>query len=277
MYFGAHVSAAGGLFNAPLYAAALGCEVFQMFSRSPQGGSALPIAPETVRLFRQNVKLCGQREWYIHTPYFINFASANNRIYYGSINAVRQELERGSLVGARYVMAHLGSYKDLGQKEGRAKVIAGISEGLKDYKGATELLIEISAGAGAVIGDKFEELAGILDAPPLKKYPIGVCFDTAHAFASGYDLRAPEAVAETMKKFDRSVGLRRLKIFHCNDSKADLNERKDRHEHIGKGAIGEAGFRALLAHPAVQNLNFILETEHDLVREDLALLKKIRG
>lgn len=277
MYFGAHVSAAGGLFNAPLYAAALGCEVFQMFSRPPQGGSAPSVAPETVRLFRQNVKLCGQREWYIHAPYFLNFASANNRIYFGSINAVRQELERGSLIGARYVMAHLGSYKDLGQKEGRAQVIAGLNETLKDYKGATELLIEISAGAGAVIGDKFEELAGILDAPPLKKYPIGICFDTAHAFASGYDLRSPGAVAETLEKFDRTIGLRRLKMFHCNDSKAGINERKDRHEHIGKGLIGEAGFRALLAHPAAQNLNFILETEHNLVREDLALLKKIRG
>ncbi|MBI5728827.1 MAG: deoxyribonuclease IV [Candidatus Magasanikbacteria bacterium] len=276
MFFGAHVSFAGGIFNAPLNAAHLGCEVFQMFSRSPQGGSVPPITPEIIKLFRQNIELCSQREWYIHTPYFINFASANNRIYYGSISVIRQELERGSLIGARYVMAHLGSYKDLGQKEGDKKVVAGLAEALKGYKGTTELLIEISAGAGAVIGDMFEEVAEILDAPKLKKYPMGVCFDTAHAFASGYDLRTPEAVAATFKKFDQTIGLKRLKMFHCNDSKADLNEHKDRHEHIGRGHIGEDGFRALLAHKAVQNLSFICETEHDFVREDLALLKKIR-
>lgn len=277
MLFGAHVSIAGGLFNAPLNAAALGCEVFQLFTRSPQGGSVPPITEEIIKLFQQNMRLCGQRECYIHTPYFINFASANNRIYYGSINVIRQELERGTLLGARYVMTHLGSYKDLGQKAGSAKVVAGLAEALKGYVGTAELLVEISAGAGAVIGDSFEGVEKILDAPKLKKLPIGVCFDTAHAFASDYDLRTPKAVAATFKKFDQTVGLGRLKLFHANDSKPALNEHKDRHEHIGKGHIGEVGFRALLAHPAVRNLNFICETEHDKVKEDLALLKKIRG
>lgn len=280
MYFGAHVSIAGGIVNAPLNAAALGCEVFQMFSRSPQGGTVPPITPEIAELFQKNMRLCGQRECYIHAPYFINFASANNRIYHGSINVVRQELERGSLIGARYVMAHLGSYKDLGAKIGLPKVVAGLDEVLKGYHGTTELLIEISAGAGAVIGDSFEEIAKILNHPKLSaqggKYSIGVCFDTAHAFASGYDLRTSEAVAKTFKQFDQAIGLKRLKLFHCNDSKADFNEHKDRHEHIGKGHIGEAGFRALLAHPAVKNLNFIVETEHDSVKEDLKFLKNIR-
>lgn len=277
MYFGAHVSMAGGIFNAPLNAAALGCEVFQMFTRSPQGGSVPALTPDIVALFRHNMELTGQRECYVHTPYFINFASANNHIYYGSISVVRQELERGSLLGARYVMTHLGSYKDLGAKEGFPKVVAGLAEALKGYSGTTELLIEISAGAGAVIGDTFEEVAKIIDAPKLKKFVIGVCFDTAHAFASGYDLRTPEAVAATFKKFDQIIGLKRLKMFHCNDSDVNFNEHKDRHAHIGKGHIGEAGFRALLAHKAVKNLNFIVETEHNFVREDLTLLKKIRG
>ena len=281
MYFGAHVSIAGGVFNAPLNAAALGCEVFQMFTRSPQGGSVPELTPNIAALFRRNMELTGQRECYIHTPYFINFASANNHIYCGSISVVRQELERSSLLGARYVMAHLGSYKDLGQKEGFVKVVAGLAETLKGYRGEAELLIEISAGAGAVIGDTFEEIAEIIHHPKLsapggKKHPVGVCFDTAHAFTSGYDLRTPEAVAATFKKFDQTIGLKRLKMFHCNDSEARFNEHKDRHAHIGHGYIGEVGFRALLTHPAIQNLNFICETEHDKIKDDLTLLKKIR-
>src|SRR3989339_1697336 len=121
MYFGAHVSIAGGIINAPKNAAAIGCEVFQMFTRSPQGGSVPPITAEMATEFKKLCQKYHQKEWVVHTPYFINFASANNRIKYGSINAVRQELERAALLGAKYLMTHLGSYKDLGPDRGRTQ------------------------------------------------------------------------------------------------------------------------------------------------------------
>ena len=276
MLFGCHVSIAGGVFNAPLNAAHLGCEVFQMFTRSPQGGATPQLTPEIVAMFKQNMKLAAQRECYIHTPYFINFASANNRIRYGSISVVREELERGSLLGATYVMTHLGSYKDLGKEAGFPVVVDGLATMLKDYKGTTEFLIEISAGAGEVIGHTFEYIAEIIHHPKLKKFAIGVCFDTQHAFASGYDIRTPEAVAETFNRFDATIGIERLKMFHCNDSKAEFNSHKDRHEHLGSGFIGRDGFAALLREPRLQNKNFILETEHDKVRDDLAVLFSLR-
>lgn len=276
MLFGCHVSIAGGIFNAPLNAAALGCEVFQMFSRSPHGGPIKPITPEIAALFKKNMELCAQRECYIHAPYFINYASANNRVRFGSIKVIREELERGSLLGAKYVMVHLGSYKDLGEKDGFKQLVAGLETTLKGYKGNTEFLIEITAGAGQIIGDTFEEIAEIIFHPKLKKYDIGVCYDTQHAFASGYDCRTPEAVQKTLAHFDKTIGLAKLKMSQCNDSKTEFGSHRDRHEHIGKGHIGTAGFKALLENPDFQKINFVLETEHDLVTEDLKILKNLR-
>lgn len=276
MLFGAHVSIAKGLFNAPLNAATIGCEVFQIFSRSPHGGWVAPLDEDIAKLFRKNAELCAQREWYIHTPYFINFPSGNNRVHHGSIAVVREELDRGTMLGAKYVMTHQGSYKDLGEEEGFEKMIGGLAKVFDGYTGTTELLLEMSAGAGKIVGDTFEEMAAILNHPKLKKFPIGICYDTQHTFASGYDIRTPGAVEATLKKFDNLIGLDRLKMFHCNDSKPEFGSHKDRHEHIGEGTIGRAGFEALLAHPALQNKNFILETEHDKVVQDLNVLREIR-
>lgn len=277
MYFGCHVSIAGGLINAPKNAHELGCEVFQMFTRSPQGGYVAPLDKKIAAEFKVLCKEYDLKEWVVHTPYFINFASANPRIKHASVTVVREELERSSQLGAAYVMAHLGSYKDLGEEAGLAQLTTGLSEMLKGYKGSTQFLIEIAAGAGAIIGDTFEEIAAILNDKKLKKYDIGVCYDTQHGFASGYDIRTPAAVEKTLQDFDKIIGLEKLKIFHCNDSKIELGGRKDRHEHIGDGLIGKAGFKALLKNKELKNKNFYLETEYDKVREDLDILKKIRG
>lgn len=277
MYFGAHVSMAGGLINAPKNANALGCEVFQIFTRSPQGGYVAPLDEKIASEFKSLCKEYNLKEWVVHTPYFINFASANPRIKHGSITVVREELERASLLDAAYVMAHLGSYKDLGEEAGLIQLVDGLDKMLDGYKGSTQFLIEISAGAGAIIGDSFEEIAQILNDKKLKKYNIGVCYDTQHGFASGYDIRTAEAVEETFKKFDEIIGIDKLKMTHCNDSKIELGGRKDRHEHIGDGLIGKAGFEALLKNKRLKNINFYLETEDDKVLEDLTILKNIRN
>lgn len=276
MYFGAHVSVAGGLQNAPINAAALGCEVFQFFSRSPQGGPAPKLTDDILEAFQTGCQQQDLKEWVIHAPYYINFANAEERIRKNSIRIIREELERGSLLGAKYVMFHPGSAKEVGEAKGQQYVIDGIKEIYEKYSGSTELLIEISAGAGAVIGDTFDEVAALLDGVGEKK--LGVCFDTAHAFASGYDLRTKEAVETTFKEFDQQIGLSRLKMSHCNDSKVDLGSRKDRHEHLGKGFIGLEGFEAIVNHPKLAHINLYLETEPDALRaEDLTHLKKMRG
>lgn len=274
MLFGAHVSTAGGISHAPLNAAKLGCEVFQCFSRSPQGGPA-PIWSETeLEAFFTNCKANHLKQWVIHAPYYINFASELGRTRGNSIRIIRDELERGTMLQASYVMFHPGSSKTVGREQGLTHVVDGIKKILDDYEGTTKLLVEISAGAGQVIGDTFEEIAEILDR--VDHPELGVCFDTAHAFASGYDLRDAAHVKKTFENFDKTIGIKRLKMSHCNDSKVNLGERKDRHEHLGKGYIGLTGFEALIHSPFLQHINWYLETEPDGVLEDLELLKRIR-
>ena len=275
---GCHVSIGGGLWNAPQNAADLGWETFQIFSRSPHGGPVAAITDETVEKFKAVMALHKFETFVIHAPYIINFGSVNPRTYHGSISIIRTELERGSLLGAKYLMFHPGSLKD-NEEDGLKQVQEGLVEVLDGYTGTTQLLVEISAGAGAVIGDTFEEVAFITK--PIKKHKAfgGVCFDTQHAFGSGYDLRTPKAVAETMAKFDKVIGLDRLRMMHANDSKVELGSHRDRHQHIGEGEIGEKGFAAILAFLKKKGLDIplILETEHDKVVADIKKVKTLRN
>lgn len=283
MNIGCHVSIAGGVYNAPKNAADLGCETFQIFTRSPQGGPAPEITPEVVEKFQAEMEKYGFHSFVVHCPYYINFGSGKNTTYHGSISVVRQELERTSLLGGSFVMFHTGSGKDLGKKEAIAQAQKGLVKVLDGYKGKTKLLIEIAAGAGEILGDTFEEVAEIMD--PIKKHPGfgGVCFDTQHGFASGYDLRSDKAVKDTFTKFDKVIGLKWLAMSHINDSKIELGGRKDRHEHIGEGEIGKKGFGSLLQYlhstfniPNSSPFPLILETEHDKVEADIKILKSLR-
>jgi deoxyribonuclease IV len=282
MLFGSHISVAGGVEKAPERAYEVGCEVFQFFSRSLQGGPAPRLFTGKIKAFKENCKKFKQIESYIHAPYYINLASSKPSVRYGSSSVIRQELERGSILGVKYVMTHLGSAHEVGEKQSIVHVVDGLQRVLNDYTGKTQFLIEISAGAGMVIGDKFEEIAEIIkrvEKNKKLKNKIGVCFDTCHAFASGYDLRTKTAVKKTLKEFDDIIGLEKLKLFHCNDSKFGLGEHKDRHEHLGKGKIGLAGFEALVKESRLKNVNFILETPKDTSQDDprnLKILKKFR-
>lgn len=281
---GLHVSAAGGVENAPKNANELGAEVFQFFSRSPRGGGAPKISNEQADEFR---RLCNEYDFesYIHTPYYVNFASKTRKIYHGSVNVVREELERGSKLGVKYVVTHLGSAKDWvvdkksteTPKEALKQVVKGLKEiYAENPKLSSRLLLEIAAGSGSIIGDSFEELAYLLDG--LGRSDVHVCLDTCHMFAAGYDLRTPGAVEDTMKQFRKHIGISHLKLVHMNDSKTDLAGRTDRHEHIGKGKIGAAGFKTILSHQNFHNVNFILETKHDtLIAKDLEFLRKHRS
>lgn len=274
MKFGAHVSASGGLWNGPENAAKIGCEVFQFFSRPPQGGEGMKLTPEVVKKFRDACEKHEQELWVIHAPYIINFASTTERIRNGSIRIIREELERGSALGARAVMFHPGSARDVPLSMGIRMVADGINELMKDYKGSAQLLIEISAGSGNVIGDTFDEVRDILK--QVKREDVGVCFDTAHAFASGYDLRDKKSVAATFDAFDKEVGLERLVMSHCNDSKVELGAKKDRHDWLGEGHIGMPGFKAMLSEKRLNHLFWIVETPLEGQAADIAKLKKLR-
>lgn len=273
MHIGAHVSIAQGIWNAPERAADLGCEVMQIFTRSPQGGKAPELTPEVVEKFKLKAKSYNLKAWYIHTPYYINFASSNNRIRYGSVSVVRDELERGSLIGAKYVMTHLGTAKDLGEKEAREKTVEMLKKCLEEYSGETKLLLENSAGAGAIIGDDLRELSEIIkgvDSPAI----AGICLDTQHSFASGYDWRDFDS---TILRINKEIGIEKIKLFHANDSQTDFASNRDRHSHIGEGQIGLESFKNIVVFAERNNIDMILETEHDKVKEDIELLKELRN
>jgi deoxyribonuclease IV len=279
MQIGTHVSIAGGLFNAPGNAAKVKAECFQIFSRSPHGGPVKPITKDVIKQFQAEMDKYGYKNFYIHAPYFINFASVKGNIYYGSISVIREELERGSLIGCKALMTHLGSFGELTDEEGIEREVKAIAKVMEGYKGSTQLLLEISAGSGRVVGDTFEEIAAILDDKRLKNFNVGVCFDSCHAFASCYDLRDKKGVDDTLKKFDKIIGLDRLVVMHANDSKSEFGGKLDRHEHIGKGKIGLEGFRAMAKHKTLGKLDWILETPKDDPTWDpmnIKMLQKIR-
>ncbi len=314
---GAHVSSAESVALAPERAKEIGCECFQMFSRPPQGGKAKSIDTKTADLFKAKCKEF-KMESYIHAPYYINLASASSKIFYGSVSVLKEELARGSFLGVKYLMTHLGSARELGNKEGLKKVIKGISEVLSGYEGSCEFLIEMSAGAGSIIGDNFEELGEIIinvenklnsikdnslkksgnitSSSPFISLPaqaggrlgggkrvdvkIGICFDTAHAFASGYDLRDAGSVKKTFSDFNKILGIDRLKLIHANDCASEFGSHHDRHAHIGEGNIGLDGFGAIVKFAQSKKINLILETPHKKdskgILEDIKILKGMR-
>ena len=191
-----------------------------------------------------------------------------------SIAIIKEELKRGSTLGVKYAMTHLGSSKDTGRKQAVKLIIESLKKVMNNDDFSTQLLLENTAGQGATVGDSFEELADILEG--VREFDIGICIDTAHLFASGYDIRSEERFKETLNMISNTIGIENIKLFHGNDSKVGLGERKDRHEHIGKGKIGIDGFKNIIKSRILDNINMIIETPPDKVGDDIKILKKLR-
>ena len=274
MKFGTHVSIAGGLDKAPERAYKLGCECFQLFTRSPRGGQPSRLDDEVIDNFLTDCDKYGLENYYVHTPYFINLASKDNKVRNNSIRLIREDLERSSLLKVKSIMTHLGSSKGMEREEAVKNVAESVVKILDGYKGSSVLMLENSAGQGDTIGDTFEEVEEILRLADIDE--VMVCIDTAHMFGAGYDLRDKKSLDQTIKKIEDSFGLERVMLIHGNDSKVDLGERKDRHEHIGKGKIGEEGFKAIVSDSRLKHLDIIVENPPNEVAEDIKLLKSYR-
>lgn len=274
MKFGAHVSIAGGIDKAPKRAHDFGCECFQIFSRSPRGGKAPELKEEVVESFLSECRKYHITDYYIHTPYYINLCSDKKILRDSSVSIIREELVRGSLLRVQYVMTHLGSSKDLNREQAVDLIIEGLHEIMDGPSLYTKLLLENTAGQGATVGDSFEELRKILDG--VIGFDIGICIDTAHLFAAGYDIRSDDSLNKTLEELSKTIRIENIVLFHGNDSKVGLGERKDRHEHIGKGKIGIEGFKNIVRNPAFKNINMIVETPLEKVAEDIKVLKKLR-
>lgn len=274
MKFGAHVSIAGGIENAPLRARELGCECFQMFTRSPRGGRPPELKKDLLEAFFRNCSDVAISDYYVHTPYFINLASGKEELRRKSVELVREELERSSALGVKYMMTHIGSAKGMERDVAISNVVESVSDILRDYRGTTQLLLENTAGQGNTVGVSFEEISLILGRAAHED--LGVCIDTAHMFASGYDIRTSEDVEELVGRIGTVFAPGTVKLVHANDSKAGFNSHKDRHEHLGQGEIGIDCFRAMIENPFFENLDMIVEMPPPEVAGDVEFLRRLR-
>lgn len=274
MKFGAHVSIAGGLEKAPKRAHLLGCECFQIFTRSPRGGKPSRLDSDIIDAFLKDCEKFNLMNYYVHTPYFINLASKSDDVRNNSINLIREDLERSSFLKVNSIMTHLGSSKDMSRKEAVQNVADSVIRIFDGYDGFSKLLLENSAGQGDTVGDSFEEVAEIIN--KVNQDELGVCIDTAHMFAAGYDIRDVDSLSKTLKKISNTFGLNRVRLVHGNDSKVGMGERKDRHEYIGEGKIGLEGFRAIINSKKINHLDMIVENPPEGVFKDIKLLKKLR-
>jgi len=209
-------------------------------------------------------------------PYLPNLSSPRKAIYNKSVKSLSAELNRCAELGIPYVVTHLGSHLGKGADIGLANIISAINTAISQNDSKTVMvLLENTAGTKNSMGSSFEDVKRILNGIE-QSNRVGLCFDTAHAFAAGYDLRTPESIDETLLKFDKILGMERLKVIHLNDSKGELGSGRDRHEHIGLGYIGEVGFRSLLKHRLVRDRPLILETPIDERRDELGNIRKVR-
>jgi len=277
---GVHTSIAGGLVRAVERAHKIGCDGFQIFSANPRGWRTKEPSAEDSERFRAARGRYGLTPLVIHDNYLINLASPEARLRELSVKAFRREIERAIALQADFLVTHPGSARD----GNRAQAIRQSAESLKQAAQGLNLdgltiLIENTAGQGSVIGSRFEEVAEIV-ASASGEVPAGACIDTAHTFEAGYPIHTREGLAETVRELERTVGLSKVCVMHANDSKTALGSHADRHEHIGRGAIGREAFARIVRNAKLRRIPFICETPIDCPGDDkrnLNMMRKLAG
>ena len=274
---GAHVSVAGGTGNAPPRAAAIGASAMQIFTKQANRWAERDCDDGECATFSAAVAASGVATTNAHDSYLINLASPDPVLRARSVDSFAAELRRCRALGLHALVSHPGNYMD-DRASGLQRNVDGITEALEREPGPTLVLLETTAGQGTVLGATFEELAALVDAIPAPlRDRVGVCLDTAHVFAAGYDL--VDDYDGVWRRFDDAVGLARLKLMHLNDSKAPFGSRKDRHELIAEGAIGAAPFRRVMTDPRLAHVPKVIETPKgdDAETTDRRMLELLRS
>ena len=283
MILGAHIGIAGGLDQAPVEAHRIGAEALQIFSKNQQQWSASPLDPAAAERFKEAVKREGIRATAVHGSYLINLGSPQPTLQTRSREAFQDELRRAETLGIELLIFHPGAHTGSGEAAGLASIASGVRQALEeDAQGSVRVLLEIAAGAGSTLGSTFEQLAHLLDSIDLPQR-TGVCIDTCHLFAAGYDLRTPGTYRETFDRLEATVGSRRVYAFHLNDSAGELGGHRDRHANIGEGNIGLPGFKLLVNDRRFARTPGFLETPlrgdkadpYAAYRDDLATLRSL--
>jgi deoxyribonuclease-4 len=272
------MSISGGLHNAFGHGERAGCETLQIFSKNQQQWKAKPLAEADIARFRSESERSGIPAELVHDSYLINLAAPGDELWEKSIAAFREELERCAALDIPFLVTHPGAHVGSGEEAGLVRVTAALNRLFAEGVGqGVTVLLETTAGQGSHLGHRFEQIAALINASAHPER-LGVCVDTCHIFAAGYDLRTPETYAATIAALDHIVGLERVKAFHLNDSQKDLGSRVDRHAHIGEGCIGLEAFRLLVNDPRFVTLPGVLETpKEDDLADDIRNLATLRG
>jgi len=278
MIIGAHMSIAGGVYNAVLDGQKAGCDTVQIFTKNSNQWKARPLDDEEIERFIAEQKNTGVSVSCAHTSYLINLASPDDDLYKKSIDAFKTEMERCGRLKIPHLVIHPGSHVGSGESEGLKRISQACNRILGDLPDIkTSICLETTAGQGTNLGYKFEHLARIIDKVEDKER-MSVCLDTCHVFAAGYKLQDIKDYKATIKEFDQTVGLNKLKIIHFNDSKKPFGSKKDRHEHLGQGELGEEPFRNIMNDRRMNRIPKILETpKSDDLHEDIENLNFLRS
>jgi deoxyribonuclease-4 len=275
---GAHMSIAGGLANAVRRGRAAGCGAIQLFLKNQVRWQGRPLTEAEVAEFRQERAASGLRSAFAHATYLINLATPEPAEWARAVAALTDELDRAERLGLPFVVVHPGSHRGAGAGVGRDRLVRALDELARRTGGwGVRVALENTAGAGHVLGARAEDLGAVFD---MVRRPerLGLCLDTCHLFAAGYDIRTARGLGRALAAFERAVGLDRLVAFHLNDARAGLGSGLDRHQHIGEGRIGLRAFRYLVNHPRLGELPMVLETpKHgDGDARNLATLRALR-
>jgi deoxyribonuclease-4 len=260
-HIGAHVSISGGFERAVEREVDLGGNCGQIFVGSPRGWAVGDVETDEAEAFRRASDEADVGPWIVHGTYLINLATPKDDLGERSVETVQDELDAAAALGIPYYVFHPGSHTGAGREQGVANIAARLSE--IDVPDETTLLLENTAGKGTTMGVDFAELDAMVEQSEHGYGDLGVCLDTCHLFAAGYDFRTEETIEETVAELDQTVGIENVPYLHLNDSKHPLGSEKDEHEHVGKGEIGEDGFRRFINHEALRDLPMVLETPED--------------
>ena len=274
MRFGVHMPQSGGFARNLERVVEIGCDTIQIFPGNPTGWKMGKLDEKEIT---KRVELLTKKEvkpLVVHSAYLINLATNNEEFLIKSKNLLNETMERAALHEAPYVILHTGNHGGVGPEKGLAQIIESIEEGLAIWPQSVQLLLENTAGSGTALGAVYAELGIILKAFPAGK--LGVCIDTAHSWAAGYDFGSIEGVKRALDELDSAVGLEHLKVIHVNDTKVKLGARVDRHAHLGEGNIGMEGFAALVNYGWPADFPFILETPENGTEWDKINLEKLK-
>ena len=274
---GMHMRTGRGLDKAVEMIKALQLQAVQIFTDNPSAWRSAPVDPKATAAFKAALEELNVRPAMSHAMYLINLASPNPNFQKKSREALKVELERAEAYGLQYVVTHVGSHMGEGAQAGIDRVVAQLDQVLSTAGGSASCLLETSAGGGAYVGAKFDDLAQILSRLPQHGERLGVCFDTAHAYASGYDVAGAEGMSKTLAQLTAIIPAQRIRACHCNDTTVALGGKADRHVNIGQGNVGLEGFKALLHFDPLAHCGFVLETPGEEMLEGLENLNALRA